>query len=161
RFERNRAELREVAADLDTQPLAQVLAGDRARRHPHGRLARGRAAATPVVADAVLLVVGVVGVPRPEAILDPGVVAGTLVRVLDQPPARRAGRQAFEHARQDTHGVGLLALGCVAGLAGPPAIEVALDVRLGQRHARGTAVHDAAHRRTVTLAERRDGEQNS
>src|SRR5437764_1332394 len=81
--------------------------GDGAGGHPAGGLARRRAAAAAIVADAVLGPVGVVGVPRAEAVLDLAVILGALVLVLDQQADRRAGGQALEHAGEDLDPVGL------------------------------------------------------
>ena len=39
RIEHQRTELAQIAADLDTEPLTQILARDGARRHAHRRLA--------------------------------------------------------------------------------------------------------------------------
>src|SRR5690606_30920172 len=125
------------------EPLAQVLARDRARRDAHRRLARRRAAAAAVIADAVLLLVGVIGVARPELVLDGGVVAGALVGVLDHEADGRAGRLPFEHARENAHAVSFLALGGVPRAPGTPPVEVRLDVRFGQREPRRAAVDDA------------------
>ena len=147
--------------DRDAEALAQILPRDRRRRHSHHRLARGGPAAAAVVAEAVLLLVGVVSVSGPKAILDLLVVARALIFVLDQQTDRRAGRAAFEHARQDAHLIRLLALAGVARRAGAPAFEVRLDVLLRQLHARRTAVDDAAKRRPVAFAEGRDREQSA
>src|SRR5437764_8644405 len=71
-----RAELNHGAAHLD--PVTQDLAGDGACRNPHRRLARRLPAAAAIVAHAVLLEIGVVGVGRPKLVLDLGIVAAAL-----------------------------------------------------------------------------------
>src|SRR5438874_2530176 len=67
-LERNQAiaDLRQMAADRDPVALEEPLAGDAARRDPHGRLARRLAAAATIVADAVFLPVRVVGMAGAE-----------------------------------------------------------------------------------------------
>ena len=64
---RERPELREIAAHRDAEPLAQVFLGDRAGGDPQRGLARRGAAAAAVIAETVFLLVGVIGVIRPEA----------------------------------------------------------------------------------------------
>ena len=137
------------------EPLAQVFARDRARGHAHHRLARRGAAAAAIVAQAVFLLVGVVGVAGPEAVLDLLVVARALILVLDEQPDRRAGGLALEHAREDAHLVALAPLARELRGAGAAAVHVLLHVRLGERQARRTAVDDAAERGPVAFAEAR------
>ncbi len=101
----------------------------------------------------------------PVGVADRAVVLGALVDVLDQQGdgrARRhlpAGALVLEHAGEDLHLVGLAALRGEARLAGLAAVELGLDVGGGQRNARRAAVHHAAQRRAMALAEGRDAEQ--
>ena len=67
------------------------LARDGAGRDARRGLARRRAPAAAIVADAVLDVVGVVGVAGPVLVRDLGIVLRALVDVLDQERDRRAG----------------------------------------------------------------------
>ena len=152
----HRTQLPQVTANLDAKPQLQELSRNGASRHTHGRLARRRTAPAPVVADAVFLLVRVVGVARPESILDLSIVLGLLVHVFDQQADRRAGGQALEHAGENLHRVRLTALGGVPGLAGAPALQIPLDVSLGKGQAGRTPVDDAAQCRPVALAEGRD-----
>ena len=141
------------------------LAGDGAGRDPHGGLARRLAPATPIVAQPVFDVVGVIGVARPVFVLEVGIILRALVDILDQKPDRgagrhlRAGQLVGEHAGEDLDLVGLLPLGGEARLARPPLVEIGLDVGLGQRDARRAAVHHAADRRPVALAKGGDAEE--
>src|SRR5262249_47562650 len=144
------AELHDGAAHRHAR--AHHLAGDGAGRDTHRRLARRLAAAATIVAHAVLLEIGVVGVRRAELVLDLRVVARALVDVVDVQRDRRAGRHALEHARQDPDRVGLLALRHEARLAGPPLVEPDLDVGFAQGKARRRTVDHAADRRAVALA---------
>src|SRR4029434_657751 len=66
------AKLDHGTAHLDR--VAQDLAGDGAGRDPHRRLARRLPAAATIVAYAVFLEIGVVGMGRPELVLDLGIV---------------------------------------------------------------------------------------
>src|SRR5690606_41726650 len=85
--------------------------------------------------------------------LDAAVVVRPLVLVLDQEPDRRAGRNAFEYARQDLYLVGLVTLGGVARTAGTAPLQVGLDVGRCEFESGRAAVDDAAHRGAVALAE--------
>ena len=120
--------------DLDAARREQLLR-DRARGDPPRGLARARAAAAGDRANAVLRVVGVVGVARPVRARDRVVVLAARVGVADQHRDRRAERDAVEHARQDLDLVVLLALADDAALPGAPPIELALDVGLVERAA--------------------------
>ena len=62
------------------------------------------------------------------------------------------------HAGQDLHRVGFLALGGEARLSGTAAIEIVLDVLVGQRQQRRAAIDHAADRNPVAFAEGRDPE---
>src|SRR5882757_4216096 len=115
------AELDHGAAHFHAVP--QDLARDSAGRDPHRRLARRLAAAAAIVAHAVFLEIGIVGMGRPETVLDLGVVAAALVDIVDVKGDRRAGGDAVEHAGQDLHRVRLLALGHEARLAGPALVH--------------------------------------
>src|SRR5262249_40721631 len=103
----------------------------------------------------------VVGVGRPELVLDLRIVARALVDVVDVQRDRRAGRQPLEHARQDAHRVRLLALRHEARLARAALVEPDLDVGLAQRDARRRAVDDAADRRAVALAPAGESEERA
>src|SRR5262249_49410382 len=156
-----RAHLHEGAADGHgcAEDAVQNLARDGAGGDAARRLARRRAAAAGIVADAVLGPVGVVGVAGPELVLDGGVVLGTLVLVLDQKADRRPRRLALEQARQDLHLIRLAPLRREARLPGPAAVEPGLDVGFAQREARRHAVDDAADRRPMTLTPGRESKE--
>ena len=158
-----------VRSDLD-QGRAHIepwhdLAGDGAGRDPHRGFSRRRAAPAAVVVEAVLRVIGVSGMPRPVDVLDRGIVLRALVDILDHERDRRPGRQLLaarllgEHAGEDFDRIRLLALSREAGLTGPPFVQIRLDIGLGQRNARRTAVDHATDRQPVTFAEGRDSEE--
>src|ERR671913_307896 len=144
------AELDHGAAELDA--VTQDLAGDGAGGDAHRRLARRLPAAAAIVAHAVFLEIGVVGVGGAETVLDLPIVARALVDIVDVQRDRRAGGDALEHAGQDLHRVRLLALGDEARLAGPALLHPHLDVGFAQRDARRRAVDDATDRRPVAFA---------
>ena len=114
---------------------------------------RGPAAA-PIVSDPVLGEIGVVGVRGPEHVADAGVVTGPRVGVLDEERDRGAGGGAFEHPGEDPDLVRLAPLGGMAAPAGPPPVEVGLEVGFGERKTGRTTVHHTPDRRAVALAER-------
>ena len=138
---------------LDAGDVGEQLARDRAGRDAADRLARARAAAALPVADAVLRLVGVVGVRRPVDVLH--VLVGRRARVLvaHEQRDRRAERAALEHARQDLDAVRLLARRGEAALTGPAPVEVALD--LGDVERAGAAGSRRRPRRRRRRATRR------
>ena len=125
-----------IAKDL--VEAGAVKPGDRAGRHPRRGLASRGAAAAAIIADAVLGIVGVVGVARPVAVADLGIVLRALVDVLDLERDRGPGRHlpagiVGEDAGQYAHLVWFLALGREPGLARPALVEEDLDVGCDER----------------------------
>ena len=161
-LDRVRSHLHERAADGDA---GEHLAGDRAGGDPRRGLARRRAPAAAIIAQAVLDVVGVVGVAGAVLVADLGIVLRALVDVLDQERDRRAGRDLLvqalvgEDAGEDPDLVRLAALRREARLPRPALVELGLDLARLERDQRRTAVDDAAERRPMALAEGRDAEQ--
>ena len=155
------ADLHERAADGDAfEHFARNRAGGNAGRC----LARRGPPAAAVVADAVLLPIGVVGVPGTELVDDVAVVLRALIDVADHQRDRRAGRhlasvRVREYARQDLDLVWLLALRGEARLTRAPLVEERLDIGRLQRQSRRAAVDHAAERRPVALAPGRHAEQ--
>ncbi len=97
--------------------------------------------------------------PRTEAVHDLRIIPGTLVGIVNDHADRRAGGAALEHARKDLHFIRLAALGGMSRLAGLAAVQVPLQVRLGQCQPGRTTVNDTAECRPVTLAKAGDCEQ--
>src|SRR5258708_39037791 len=87
--------------------------------------------------------------------LDLPVIARALILVRHQKADRRARGLAFEHARQDAHRVGLVALAGVLRRARAPALDVRLQVRLAQRQTRRAPVHHATECGAVALPKAR------
>ena len=147
------AHLHHVALDL--QPRCQLF--DRRARHAAGGNAGGgfpggTAPAAAIVAQPVFLVIGYVGMAGPEGSRDLAVVLRPLVSVADHQLDRCAGGGVLEHAGQDFHRVGFIALGCHLVLAGAAAVQPVLQHRRRQRHARRAAIHRRPQRRAVALA---------
>src|SRR3990167_8401728 len=126
-----------------------------------GAVRRAELAATARVADAELLPVGVVGMTRAEGLQDVAVVLAALVGVADQQGDRRAGGLALVHATEDFHRVGLVALGHELAGAGAAAVQIGLDVGLGQGHAGRATVDHAANGRAVGFTEVGDAKQGA
>ena len=149
---RHLAELRHAAAKhravLGQEPLlGHRTGGDHGRGH-----ARRGTSAPARIAQAVLLEIGEIRVPGAEGVEQVAVVLAALVGVVDQQRNRRAGGAAFEHAAQNLHRVGFVALGHMAAGARAAPVQVALDVRLGQLHARRAAVNHTPDCRAVGFA---------
>src|SRR5439155_2271651 len=68
-------------------------------------------------------------------------------------------RLTLERAGKNFHAVRFLARRDDARLAGPPAVEVRLNVRLRELESRRAAVHDHAHAAAVGFAPHGDAEQ--
>jgi hypothetical protein len=98
-------------------------------------------------------------VGRAEQVLDRRVVLGLLVGVADQQADRAAGGAAFEHAGEDFHLVGFLALGGVPAGAGLAPVEVVLQVGQGNFQARRASIDNGDQRRTMAFASGGDSEQ--
>src|SRR6185312_3433380 len=153
-----------VGPDLDQRAAndnagAEYLARDGASGDAHRGLARRLAAAAAIIADAVFFPISVVGVTRPELVLDRVVVLAARVLVADQQRDRRAGGLALEHAGQDLDRVAFAALGGEARLTGLAFVEPGLDVGRAQRDQRRRAVDHAADRRPVTFPPGCEAEQ--
>ena len=150
-----------TSAPRTSTPAPNTLPGDGPGGDAHRGLAGAGAAAAAIVADAVLGLVGEVGVARAEQLLDPAVVLGARVLVLDEQADGRAGGQPLEDAGQDPHPVGFAPLGGVPALPRAAAVELALEVGLAQCQPRRDPVDHAADRRPVAFAEGRDPEQRA
>jgi len=134
----------------------QVLTCDRTCRDAHCGLTRRRPTSAAIIANAVFLLIRIIGMPRPKLILDVAIILRALIFVLDDEPDRRARRHTLEHTRENLHLVRFAALGRVPRLAGATAIEIALNIRFIKRHARRTAIDDTAQRAPMAFAEGRD-----
>lgn len=140
--------------NLDAVGQLEVFLGDGAG----GDAADGLAGAAPAAArgglDAVLFEVGPVGVGGAGVHVHGGVavVLGALVLVEDEHADGGAEGEAGLGAGLDLYAVLLVARGRDGGLAGAAARHLRLDVGLGEGHARGAAVDDAADGATVGFA---------
>src|SRR5690606_35266734 len=136
-----------------------VFLGNRTGGDAHGRLARRAAATAAVVAQAILVVIAVVGVGRAELILDRRIVLGLLVGIADQQADRAAGGAALEDPGKNLDFVGFLALSGMPAGAGLAPVEVTLQIFQRQLQPRRAAVDDGDQRRPMALASGSDGEQ--
>jgi hypothetical protein len=96
-----------------------------------------------------------------EGIHQVAVIPAFLVFVANEQRNGCAGGFALEHAGQDLHAIWFAALGDMARSAGFTSIQFKLDVGFTQAHARRTAIHHTAYRRTVAFAEGSDSEQQT
>ncbi len=145
--------------NLDPGDRGQQLPGDGTGGDPPDGLTGRGPAASPMVADAVLGVVGVVGVARSVDVLEMVVGARVLVLVSHHQRQRGAGGPPLEDSREDLDPVGLVPLGDQPTLPGAPAVEVELDLVGGDGKPCGATVEDHADGRAVRLPERRDAEE--
>src|SRR4029079_9877822 len=122
-----RSQLAKVAVNDDAMGLAEPFPGNRRSGNPNGGLPRGRPAAAAVVADAILLPVGVIGMAGPEGVDEVSVVFTPRVFIADQQRDRCASRLAFKDAGQDFDPVGFLSLSYVAGGDGVAAITILVN----------------------------------
>src|SRR6476659_50310 len=108
--------------------FAQPFAGDCAGSHSYCGLTCGLPPTATIIANAVLLPIGIVGMAWPKRIANVAVVLAAGVDVADQQRDRRAGGSALEHAGENLNGIGFLTLGNMPRGPWPAAIEIALDV---------------------------------
>ena len=153
------AKRRQVAAYDRAVSFLQPLLRNRSRADDGRGQPRGRSPAAAVVAQAILLRVGIVRMAGTEGLCDVAVFLAALIFVSNQQCNGRAGRSALKDAGQDFHRVRFLALGDVARRAGLAPVQIMLDVGLAQFHARRTAIHHAADGRAVGFAKNRHAEK--
>ena len=149
----------DVGQHLGAAAFAQQLLGDGACGHPAHGLPRAGAAAADPGADPVLALIGVVGVRGAVGAAHLLVVLRLGVGVAHQHRDRRAQRAALEHPGQDLRPVRLAALGGQRALPRAPAVQLGLQIRLGQLQQGRAAVDHRADGRAVRLAEGGDPEQ--
>ena len=160
-FSLDRAKLGEIAANTNSEPLLEELPRHRTRGHPHGRLPRRRTPATAIIADTVLVHVGVVRVGRPELLGYFRVVLRPLVGVFNQQSDGRAGGFTLKHPGENFYLVRFPALGRMPGRTRLATIQIALHIRFRELKPRRAAVDDATQCRPVALAEGGNGKQFS
>src|SRR6516162_3715811 len=154
-----RSHLHQCAAHFES---GNDLACDRTGGDPHRGLARRLAAAAAIIAQAVFYIISIVGMAWSVFILDIRIIFRTGIDVIDEQTDRRAGGNLFaarlldKDAGKDLDRIWLLALRRVARLARAPAIEIRLNIRLGERNTRRTTINHAANRWPMAFAEGRD-----
>src|SRR5688572_27646841 len=142
------------AGSIPEDPLRDGAGSD-----PADGLAGARAAAALPGPDAELRIIGVVRVGRAVDVLQGLVGLGPRILVPHEEPYRRARREAVLDPREDLHPVALLSLSRDGALAGPAAVEIALDLRQVHGDPGRTSVDDDADRGSVRLSPGRDREQ--
>jgi hypothetical protein len=151
--------LADASHDLADPVMAQHLARHRTGGDAPDGLSRAGAAASLPVADAVLRVIGVVGVRRTIDALQLLVGLGARVLVADEDQDRRAEGPPLEHARQDLGAIRLLPRRREPALAGASPVQLPLDRVDLEREERGTAVDHDADGSAVRLSPRLDPEE--
>src|SRR5690606_16249387 len=112
--QRNVAHLGQTAADNDAEFLLEIFFGNRPCRHAHRGFTRGRTSAAAIVAKAIFLFVGIVGVARTEDVFNRAVVLGALIGVFNQQTNAGPGGTAFKNAGENFDLVRLATLRGVA-----------------------------------------------
>src|SRR5437879_6365131 len=133
--------------------LPEPFLGNRRSRHSDGRFTRRRAPATAMIANPVLLPIGIIRVTGSEGIDQITVIPAAGIFVSNEQRDGRAGGLAFKDTGEDFDGIGFLPLRDVAGGAWLAPIEVVLYVSDREGKTGRTAIHDTAHRRPVALDE--------
>jgi hypothetical protein len=119
------------------------------------------AAATAIIAQAVLHVVRIIGMARPIFVFDVGIILRALIDIVDDERDWRTGRDlqsrlfVQKDTGQDPDRIGFLPLSREARLARTATIEVRLDIAFAERNAGRTTVDHATDRGPVAFAEGR------
>ena len=114
-----------------------------------------------MIADAVFLPVGVVGMAGPELFGDIAVVLAALILVADQEGDRRPRGVALEHAGENFHLIRFTPLGHMTGGAGLAPVQFRLDIGRADCQSGRAAVHHATNGRAMGFAEGSDAKQGA
>src|SRR3546814_79922 len=125
------AKLAHIATDDNAIALLQPLFSNGAGGNTDCGLSRTGTAATAIIANAVFLPVGVVGMTRPEGVGNIAVILAALVFIADQQGDGGTCSLAFENAGEDFNRIGFLALCNMARSTGFAAIQICLDIGSG------------------------------
>lgn len=125
-------DLGNVGGNFRAEFFFQPFFSDCSGGNTYGGFAGGTSTTAAVVACAVFVPVGVIGVSGTEAGGDIAIVFAALVGITDQEGDGGAGGFAFEYSGEDFDLVGFAALGNVAAGAGFAAVKVKLDIRFAQ-----------------------------
>ena len=154
-------DLGDAGEDFDAEALAEDFFGDGTSGNAADGFAGAGAAAALPVAESVFGLVGVVGVGGAELGGHLGIGFGAHVLVFHPHGDGGAKGFAFEGAGEDLDGVGFLAGGDDAGLAGAASVEVGLDVGFGEFDAGRASVNYDAYATAVGFAPSGDAEEMS
>src|SRR5699024_1049105 len=119
----------------------------------HGGFASGGTSAAAIIAQAVFLFVGVIGMAWTENVFNCAVILRTLVSVFDQQTNAGAGSNAFKNTGENFDLIRLTTLGGIARCPRATTVEIVLQVRFRQRNTRRNTIDDAAERQPVRFAE--------
>ena len=106
-----------------------------------------------MVADAVFLPVGVIGVARTKGVDEIAVITAALIFVPDQEGNGSARGVALEHSGEDFNAVGFLSLCDMTGGTRFTPVEIELNIFGRECEPRGTTIDDAADSRSMAFAE--------
>ena len=96
-----------------------------------------------------------------KQIFDGAVILRALIGVFNQQPDAGAGSDAFKHAGQNAHPIRLAALSGIARGARTAPVEIVLQIRFGERHARRHAVDNTAQRNAMRFTKGGDAKNLS
>ena len=146
-----------VCGDADAQ-LFQGQLGQGTAHHARDGFASRRASATPMVAEAELLRIGIVGMRRAIEVTDVLVVVGMLVLVPHHKADGASGRFPFEDTREEFHLVRFLAAGGELRLSRTTTVQFLLHEVHVDGDAGRKAVYHATYTGSVRFAERGQSE---
>src|SRR5574341_1604488 len=163
RLERNfhRSKPAEVAADDDAMLLGKPLPCDGRCRDAHRRFTRGGSPPAAMVADAVLLPIGIVSMSGAERVNEIAVVSAPRIFVPNEQRNGSPGRFPFKHTGENLNRIGFLPLCDVSGGPRLVAIQIFLNVVHREIHSWRTAIYHTANRRPMAFAEGGDREDSS
>mmetsp|Transcript_6980 Transcript_6980/g.15952 ORF Transcript_6980/g.15952 Transcript_6980/m.15952 type:complete len:446 (+) Transcript_6980:231-1568(+) len=150
--------------ELRVVPLLQPLLRDRPSSHAPDGLAGAGTPASTSGAKAILHLIREVGVRGAGDLAHLAVVVGAHVLVADKEADGGAECEALLRARQDRHSIRLIpprADGARAGLAGPAAVKLDLNVLLGDLHPGGHTLDNAPNAGAMALAKGHNLEQTA
>ena len=128
--------------------------GESAAYDPRECDAGRRASASSIVAEAVLLLIGIVGMGRTIECTISSIVLGTSIRIGNKKTNGCSRGLALKEATQQTHLVGLFAPRGERALTWATTVQLSLNEGLIDRYARRHAVDDATDSLAMALTKR-------
>lgn len=146
------ANLRNKGDNLNVVDGSQVLVGDGAGSHSANGLSGRRSASARRSLDAVLLLVGVVGMGGSRVVVHLRVVMGSLVLVLNQHSDGSTQSLAVLGSALNSNSVSLVSRSGESRLSGSSSGQLGLDIGLIEIHSGGDSIDNAADGLAVRLA---------